>query len=150
MARRKQLKNIAFGLLNSFISRNNDVNGYWGIGKLYNLMENSNMFKVQIDLVSKSIQPFNDEFSRLIENYSNRLQHHLNSRHLKNEYLKRAMITLIGYPNEPKLDTGLTAPHRIDCIVELTDDLTNVHRAEKIIWCRKHDPNKELKSVREY
>ena len=34
MAKSKELKNIASGLYGSFISRNNDVRGYWGVGKL--------------------------------------------------------------------------------------------------------------------
>ncbi len=34
---KKTLKNIAGGLSGSFVSRNNDSDGYWAIGKLYSL-----------------------------------------------------------------------------------------------------------------
>ena len=150
MARRKELKNIAYGLLNSFTSRNNDVDGYWGIGKFYALMEHSNNYKIEIDLISKYIKPPDKEFKRLIEEYSNPLLVQLQNRRLKIEYLKLAKIILSGYPNEPTPAMGLTAPHRIHCVFELIDDLGIVHKAENETWCRKHDPKKELKSSRKH
>ena len=35
MSAYKQLKGIAAGLAGTFISRNNDVDGYWGMGVIY-------------------------------------------------------------------------------------------------------------------
>lgn len=73
MARRKEFKTIANGLLSSFISRNNDVYGYWGIGKLYSHMLKSKMMILEIDLINRTIKPENREFDLLIKNFSERL-----------------------------------------------------------------------------
>jgi len=34
MARRSELKGIAIAINGSFVSRNNDFNGYWSIGQI--------------------------------------------------------------------------------------------------------------------
>ena len=56
------LKSIGDGILSSFVSRNNDVYGYWGIGKLYNWMLASKSMTIKIDLLKNTIDPTNDEF----------------------------------------------------------------------------------------
>lgn len=150
MPRRKQLKNIAYGLLSSFISRNNDVNGYWGIGKLFALMENSANYCIQIDLISKSMIPADDEFERLIDEFSNKLQRHLKSVDFSHEHLAEARIILTGYSNEHNMLSEPTALHRVNCLFKLTDDVGTTHSAEKNIWCRRHNPNLESKSTRQY
>lgn len=115
MPRRKQIKDIAYGPLSSFTSRKNDVNGYWGIGKLFALMQNSNNYCIQINLLSKSMIPGVDEFERLIDEFSNKLRIHLKRIDLTPEHLVQARIILTGYPNErgaltvPISLTGLTA-----------------------------------------
>ena len=70
MSRKSTLKNILNGLLSSFVSRNNDVNGYWGIGKLYSLMINKQVHKVEIDLMNNTIIPYSTDFYFRISKYS--------------------------------------------------------------------------------
>lgn len=55
MARRKELGNIAQGIVSSFVSRNNDYDGYWELAKLYDLSKDSDGGEVSIDLLGKSI-----------------------------------------------------------------------------------------------
>ena len=66
MARRREFRNIGVGLLSSFVSRNNDVYGYWGIGKLYSHMLASKSMILSIDLINEKIEPENNEFGILI------------------------------------------------------------------------------------
>ncbi|WP_378178258.1 hypothetical protein [Aquimarina sp. SS2-1] len=73
MGKRKLFKNIANGVLGSFVSRNNDVQGYWGIGKLYSLMINKDKYEVEIDLINLTILPNKSEFNNMIEYFSNQL-----------------------------------------------------------------------------
>lgn len=148
MARRKEFKAIAEGLLSSFISRNNDVNGYWGIGKLFSLMLREETLIIEIDLINKIIIPQDKEFNNLVEDYSNRLRIQVDNRKLNRTYLKKAKIILIGYPNRPKISLGQIAPNRIDCKLTITDDLDRKHEIEKQVWCREHDPKRELRSTR--
>lgn len=66
MPRRKDLKHIASALGASFISRYNDVGGYWGIGKLCLLSYQYNHSSVCIDVFHGSISPYSDKFSQLL------------------------------------------------------------------------------------
>lgn len=54
---RNALKSIAAGVLGSFVSRNNDFNGYWAIGQLYSLALKSRGKTVSISLTGDSGVP---------------------------------------------------------------------------------------------
>ena len=148
MARRKEFKSIASGLLSSFISRNNDVYGYWGIGKLYSHMLKSKTMILEIDLVNSSIIPNDNEFDLLIKSFSDRLITQMKKRELNPDYLISAKIILTGYPKDRPLTTY--APNRINCDFIITDDLGKEHKAIENVWCRKHNRWKESKSTRRY
>jgi hypothetical protein len=60
---------IASALHGSFISRNNDVAGYWGIGKLCLLAQQHTTTIVRLDLVAGSIAPGSSEFAKLVSGY---------------------------------------------------------------------------------
>jgi len=150
MARRKEFQTIADGLICSFVSRNNDVYGYWGIGKLYSHMLSFKSMKLKIDLVNRKIEPNNEEFGILISEYSERLLIQIKRRGINQGFLKSAEMTLIGYPDEPSPYFGRIAPNRVYCKLVITDDLNKQHSSEANTWCREHNPDKELKSTREY
>lgn len=54
---RNALKSIAAGVLGSFVSRNNDFNGYWAIGQLYSIALRSPARTVSISLTGDSGVP---------------------------------------------------------------------------------------------
>ncbi|MDH7447747.1 hypothetical protein [Aquimarina sp. 2201CG14-23] len=145
MAKRKLFKNIANGILGSFVSRNNDVNGYWGIGKLYSLMINKNKYEVEIDLIKQTISPNKNEFNSMIQYFSNKLSSQMLQKNLKKSFLKEAKIILIGYPNNKTLSLGRTVPNKIKCSITIVDDLEKQYNLEKDIRCRKHNPKLEIK-----
>ena len=150
MARRKEFKNIANGLICSFISRNNDVYGYWGIGKLYSHMLKSETMTIEIDILDKSISPNNNEFILLINSFYTRLISQIQNRKINIDFLKSAKIILKGYPDDSKPSLGKIAPNRLHCSFIITDDLNKNYSVEKNVWCREHNPNRELKSTRKY
>lgn len=148
MPKRKHIKSVADGILNSFISRNNDVDGYWGIGKLYSLMLSTKQMEVSIDLLDKTITPTASIFFDSIERCSERMIEVLEGRGLSKQNIVSAIITLKGYPNEKRVDLGQIAPNRVECIFTITDDLGSERSIIKNVWCRPHDPRNELKSAR--
>ncbi len=150
MPKRRALINIAQGLTGSFISRNNDVNGYWGIGKLYLLMEKNSTFHVTIDIVKKTISPSDDEFTFLIEEYARRLREQIIHRGLKESYVKKAKIEVFGFPNEPILELGKIAPNRVKCVFTIETDTSKIFTVEAETHCRPHDPRKEICSTRKF
>ena len=51
------LKGLANGLVETFISRNNDVSGYWGIGQLYREALDHQQSETSLDLLGNRAQP---------------------------------------------------------------------------------------------
>ncbi len=54
MAGCKKLKNIAHGLLGTFLSRNNDIGGYWGIGVLKQYAIRHDLAEIIFDLHARA------------------------------------------------------------------------------------------------
>lgn len=150
MARRKEFKTIASGLLSSFVSRNNDVYGYWGIGKLYSHMVASKSMTLKIDLIYKKIEPKNIEFEVLISEFYERMMTQIKNRRINIDHLKSAEIILEGFPNEPITSLGQIAPNKMNCKLNIKDDLNRTHSSEANVQCSEHNPNKESKSGRKY
>lgn len=146
MSRKSNIKNILNGLLCSFITRNNDVNGYWGIGKLYSLMLNKKTNRVEIDLINKTIIPFDDEFIFRISEYSEMLLNKLKLNEIDLNYLKSAKIVLTCRDlnvEKRKLNT-------IYCKITFIDKNNKEYKQITGTMCRKHNPKSESKSGRTY
>ena len=57
MSAYKQLKGIAAGLAGTFISRNNDVDGYWGMGVIYSEVSARGVSAVTFSLLDGAVSP---------------------------------------------------------------------------------------------
>lgn len=147
MSKRGVFKNIISGTIHSFISRNNDVDGYWGIGKLYSHMLASGSMTLTIDLLKQEIYPPNDHFRKLLSKYSFVVKEKLHRANLLHR-VKSAKIDLIVYPNECAAHLGSLAPNRMRCTIEIVDDAYKKHSFALDTWCRPFDPLKELRSTR--
>ena len=64
MPRRKEIKGIAAGFVSHFISRINDINGYWAMGILHKYALNNLSTSVEIDVLTHVISPGNQAFIR--------------------------------------------------------------------------------------
>lgn len=150
MARRKELKGIANGLITSFNSRNNDVDGYWGIGKLHKFVEHTSKKEVSIELLSGTIKPKTSEFDALIHSYREKLNSHLIAHSIPRSWV--VSVDLIAlFETEYEKDkhhwrSGLGKPYRIKC--DILDDMGVHHISYAYNNSRPHDPNKESRSNR--
>jgi hypothetical protein len=52
MSPRKNIKGVALGLLGTFVSRNNDIDGYWDIGVLRLYSEKHHLSTLTFDLLN--------------------------------------------------------------------------------------------------
>lgn len=151
MPRRKELKSVAEGLLGSFISRNNDVDGYWGIGKLYLQAKQRDIAFVDVDLLARTIAPASPELDCLVSNYSQLLDRHCEVRGLRRSWVKAAQIH-VEFDVDVEADRD-SLPRKsgfgelFDCTVELTDDLGRVRSTLKRGRCWPHNPNRELRRL---
>ena len=73
MRGRRALKGLAYGFVESFVSRNNDVQGYWGIGKLYREALEQSASSVTIDLINQSVRPIGPAVGAIQSHYAGRL-----------------------------------------------------------------------------
>lgn len=150
MARRKELTNIATGIAGSFNSRNNDVGGYWGIGKLYEFAQVVKSKKIEIDLIHKAVSPSTNEFSSLLLHYHTMLSNHLLSLRIPLSWVVSAKVTATFeselQPNNHFWRSGLGKPCVVSC--DIVDDKGRHHMAFAYNNCKPHDPNKETKSNR--
>lgn len=149
MARRRELKNIASGLLYSFISRNNDVNGYWGIGKLCLLARDCATTSAKLDLLSKTLLPESAEFSKLLHGYNAFLQRHLAARNIPDYWIASAIIELDFSPKDQpaKQIPIITWGSLFKLTVTILDDRGKEHSVSSFSYCAPHNPGKEHQSI---
>jgi hypothetical protein len=151
MPGRAHLTNIANGLCGSFASRNNDLNGYWSIGKLRSLAEQYGQTIVLLDLMTLSIRPSSPDFASVLAHYRRLLAKLANISPIRFEEITAAYITLDFAPSpwprisyyKPQWGDQFTLTVTIDA-----DGMPAgiVHHAG---YCRSHDCSKESRSTRQ-
>lgn len=150
LVNKKEYKVIADGIISSFISRNNDVHGYWAIGKLYSLSESLKVNPIVINLIERTITPHADRFIPMINHFAQKLTNYQDKRGLPKEQLKNAQIFISCIKNHDISIYQSWAPHLVQCEIKMTFKNGTACTKVKSTRCRPHDPRRELKSSREY
>lgn len=150
MARRRNLKGIASGIASSFVSRNNDIDGYWALGLLCQLAKQLNRSCIVIELVGPTqSEPTAALVSQVGTNYSQMLARMLSRQGMESEWVRRAQISIefgtSGALSAPPLNTW-GGPFL--CKVSITDDHGRVRSVSLTGRCGPHDPQKESRSTR--
>lgn len=150
MSRRRQLKGTAAGVLSSFVSRNNDIGGYWGLGVIYAELATLPSAGCQLDLLTSESVPGFSQAEKVATAYRQHLFRLVEKTGLNANQITNASIGLMFNLAEPvnrqagKASRG--EPFR--CQMSITDDLGTVWQYCIEGWCRKHNPRKEQRSVR--
>ena len=148
MVRRKELKNIAAGLYGSFMSRNNDVAGYWGIGKLCLLAQKRHTPDVYLTLLEERMSPQCSEFNKLLSGYGEKLNQYLCSKSIPESWVVSAEIILNFKPEPPKKNVPITSwGNLFKLSVAIKDDKGKVHNISGFGYCAPHNVTKESKSA---
>jgi hypothetical protein len=148
MASRKVLKCVVKGLYDSFISRNNDVAGYWGIGKLCLFSQDQNQNVIVIDLFQSSVLPRTHDFDLLASGFSRRLRTLIAGKGIPEEWVKSAKIIIDFKPTErpEKYPPILSWGKLFQLTVILEDDRSHKYVQPGYGHCSPHDPHRESKS----
>lgn len=151
MVGRKHLRTVAGGLLGTFTSRNNDIDGYWGLGVLRLYAEQRDVETLEIDLLSNvSAEPTGSPL-RICERsyrswFCSALSHRLISpKELSSAYIRIRFSTFDEFPNIIRSTRG--EPYV--CVVSITSEHGTEYSISRVGVCAGHDPRKELKSIRE-
>ncbi|MDQ0454350.1 hypothetical protein [Rhizobium paknamense] len=134
MARRNQFKGICHDLLESFVSRYNDHNGYWSLGHYVALLERLGKSQIQIHLTGEAAT---SEIPLIA---------------VSEEYYRRAVFSMMEAHSMPKLwlrtatiTVLVPAPAKARCDIEIVSDLGKTYRSERTLTARPHDPGTEVR-----
>ncbi|MBU0633149.1 hypothetical protein KKA17_10950 [bacterium] len=150
MPRRKELKSVVEGMATSFISRNNDIDGYWGMGKLYKKAYEMNTNTLILDLypLEESIE---NDINSATKFYYDFLMRQLEVRGFKKGIIRTASVILSFQCCSPteleKLYKNVWGEPFL-CKVVINDDLGKTYTYIARSCCRKYDPVREIRSTR--
>lgn len=151
MSRSKILKGVADGLLGTFVSRNNDIDGYWGLGVLRLYAEKHLLSTVTVDMLHslesvKSHSPVEIAEAK----YQNWLRNALDKSRVEPSRVIEAKIDLrfSTFDEFPKI-VRYTRGQPFVCSVKIVTRNGKVYSATRTGCCEAHDPTKERRSVRD-
>ena len=149
MSRRKELKGVAYGFLSSFVSRNNDINGYWGLGKLYQFAVENGTDEIEMNLSKNDCIPSNTIPKAIIAQYSQALSIMFEKQGLPKFWLSKAIVR-IKFAQSDDADSSVRGylGDPFQCSVILQDDLGKDRLASTFGRCRVHNPDREYQSNR--
>ena len=128
MPRRKQSKAICHDILESFLSRNNDLEGYWALGQLANVVSGKPN-ELRFHLREGGAVPSGCGLDGITEHYAHTL---------------RRLMTANGMPQHWLADANIgftmTGPTTAACLCEVTTDLGRTYRYSRSVYVRPHDP----------
>lgn len=145
-----RLKGIADGLLGTFVSRNNDIGGYWALGILRLYAIRKDLSEITIDLLNvEASTALHSPISLISRKYREWLINQLNKSGIERARLTNAEIkvkfsTFVEFPDAIRETRG--EPYV--CTVVLTADNGVTYMRSKLSCCAPHDPIKEYRSLR--
>lgn len=145
MLRKSEIRNIAHGLLGTFVSRNNDIDGYWGLGILREVANETGQTKIEIDLLDENAQDHRIQACKVHQRKW--LAEMIERKGGEIEALSEARIcvrfvdSFDEYPNLPRYTRGLP----FECTVQVGTEPQNICSAVEIGVCAPHDPDKDLR-----
>lgn len=152
MRKRKEIKGIAAGFVSHFISRNNDIDGYWGLGILYRHAARNRTNKVEIDLIAGTMNPKSNSLQSSVGRWHDLIKHMFRKQEFPLTWLVSAHLTVTF--DTKFVDESLPKSMRayrgdpFTCTIELMDDENQKRVITASGRCRKHNRFRESKSAR--
>lgn len=135
MARRLELQGVCNDLLDSFVSRYNDLSGYWALGVFQLFLQENSFDELYFDLVNVTNEEKKDNFPQTSNYYRGALQRLLKTKNIPPKWVKVGSI-----------DVQTTSPSNLICNIKLKTDLGRVFVSQRHVLARPFDPAFELRS----
>ena len=146
MGRRRDLRGIVGNLLSSFVSRNNDLDGYWALGLLKAAVEREPTPKISLDLLTASAQPKTTAAEQVAKSYGRWLARELRNHELSVGLLQEANITVeFGSFHGSAPPSQVMRGEPYICAVRIVDDHGKIYQRAASGWCDIHDAARELR-----
>lgn len=150
---RGRLEGVAAAVLSSFLSRNNDIDGYWALGLLRSFADATDVSELRLDVLNGNADPIDTLTLRVAQAYQAVLQRQLLLRGIPADRIARAEV-VVSFDVEDAGIIPYTLPYAsygepFRCIVSLTDSRSGrEHRRSTVARCAPHDPRRESRSTR--
>lgn len=146
MTRRRALNGVAYGLVETCVSRNNDVTGYWGIGQLYREALERHVSSVSIELLCNSSLAVGSVVQAIQLRYTRRLEQMALNAGVSRSH---AQITVeFGAFGSSPADREHSDGDPFLCTVSLVGSSGRAYKATRAGRCSPHDPRREIRSTR--
>lgn len=148
MTRCGEFRNLATGILGSFVSRNNDVDGYWCFGVLRAFADRKRCKTLRFDLVRQTAEPA-DSLTRMIAvRYGDVLRRQLVHREIASDAVPNAELQVDFHVQVSALASLPTYGDPARCSFVLLDDRGRECCLSVVTACAPHNPERELRSSR--
>ena len=157
----KKLKQIAYCLCDKFNSRNNDADGYWALGVLYQIAQQQQMNSVCFDLYQCQLLPDTPALHPLLLSWFHQLEQTLQKFDMPSDLIKGATIevefAISLSQSSPQnvaqlLDRFMQLPTSKACLIRCTIENVygDVRTAERYSSCWPHNASIETRSIRRF
>ena len=147
MSGSRQLRGVAAGIAESFLSRNNDVNGYWALGKLLRLYLRERLDAIQLDLVSGTLVPDRRSYRGMGKRYAAMFQKQVAVQSIAPHRIQGATLT-IQYDQQLVRLNSPRDTHRCICCVKIEVPNGRIYSIERSTTCARHSILRETRSTR--
>ena len=149
MARRSELQGIANALNESFVSRNNDVNGYWAMGQLKSLATDTRTTSMHFYLTHLEKETHCALYNDIVCRYAKLLARLLRQQQLHDAWISEAFILITFELNTADHRqyhiTAQGEPFQSHC--QLLDDMGRHYSSTLYGQCFPHSTAHELRSA---
>ncbi len=132
MSRRKQFQGICHDILGSFVSRYNDLEGYWAVGQYVLALDRLGERQLQLKLTHSTETSDHRAFAVSEEYYRGALLRMMEANAMPQAWLADGAIRV-----------SIVAPAKAKCEIEIVSDLGKTYRSAHTISVRPHDPGVE-------
>lgn len=139
MLRRNQFNGVYHDILGTFLSRYNDLDGYWALGQYVSFLEGAGKKHMQFKLGSAIVIPGSAIFVPSVVYYRGAITRMMQANAMPLTWFVDAVITL-----------SIISSTKASCEIEIISDLGGIYRYSRAIDVRSHDPGRELQRATKF
>jgi len=149
MSRRTEHSNLSYALLGTFVSRNNDVDGYWAIGRLRAESERLASPILLLDILKGTSQP-DARDSRIVASFYREWIRTRIEKFTNPAAVAAVLVRLDFTPDAPLKVSRETSTYGKPymCEVSVVSTTGGTRTSSHIGRCAPHDPHREHRSTR--
>lgn len=147
MIARRKFNHTAAGLLNKFVSRNNDIDGYWGLGVLY-MEARASANRVAFDLLDEAAQPASPVCISVVRTWAAYLRMALARHGLTSHALAAATVSIEFDLVLPKRPLYIPYGDPFECVAHLQAADGREFTRRRTGYCLPNDQFRGIRSAR--